>query len=192
MFLLIIFIIECSVRLSEAQPASFMWDTSVSPLTLSISLCGVFFFLSFFSSFFFFFSSQRFYCCPITDKEIGRGMTGVVLDRGRKPSLAAGFQKTEIQPQIWLMSFPVCNCARINASVLDPRENQSFVKTYHFPTLRTLLSRKSTIAWIQSWMAIPTSNCKMPEFLVEYLDYIYIYYISHITYEKCHKKWVTW
>lgn len=73
-------------------------------------------------------------------------MTGVVLDRGRKPSLAAGFQKTEIQPQIWLMSFPVCNCARINASVLDPRENQSFVKTYHFPTLRTLLSRKSTTA----------------------------------------------
>lgn len=86
-----------------------------------------------------------FYCCPITDKEMGQGMTGVILDRGRKPSLAAG--KTENQPQIWLMSFPVCNCARINASVLDPREKQSFVRYIIFQLSRhSVVSRKSTFA----------------------------------------------
>lgn len=145
-----------------------IWDTSVSPLTLSVSLCVYFSF---------FLTSQMFYCFPITDKEMGQGMTGVILDRGRKPSLAAG--KTENQPQIWLMSFPVCNCARINASVLDPREKQSFVRYIIFQLSRhSVVSRKSTFAWIQSWMAIPTSNCKMPEFLVEYLDYIYLLHFT--------------
>lgn len=60
-------------------------------------------------------------------------MTGLVLNTGRKPSLAGRFQETGSKPQMWLMSFPVCNCASLNASVLDRREKQS----YHFPTLHT-------------------------------------------------------
>lgn len=54
-------------------------------------------------------------------------MTGLVLNTERKPSLAGRFQDTGSKPQIWPMSFPVCNCASLNASVLDPREKQSFV-----------------------------------------------------------------
>lgn len=57
----------------------------------------------------------------------GQGMTGLVLNTGRKPSLAGRFQETGNKPRIWLMSFPVWNCASLNASVLDPREKQSFV-----------------------------------------------------------------
>lgn len=91
-------------------------------------------------------------------------MTGVVLDRGRKPSLAAGFQKTEIQPQIWLMSFPVCNCARINASVLDPRENQSFVRHITFQLSRHLFQERARLPEYRAEWQFPLVTAKCLNF----------------------------
>ena len=79
------------------------------------------------------------------------------------------------------MSFPVWNCARLNASVLDPREKQSFVWHFIFQLLaRTVWGERSEIARTQRWMATPTGGCKVPEFVVEYLGYIYIFFTHYI------------
>ena len=77
----------------------------------------------------------------------GQGMTGLVLNTGRKPSLAGRFQETGSKPQIWLMSFPVWNCASLNASVLDPREKQSFVWHFIFQFLT------HSVVWVKSEVA---------------------------------------
>lgn len=83
--------------------------------------------------------------------------------QGREPPLAGRFQETGSKPRIWLMSFPVCYCASLNASVLDPREKPSFISnpsSRHIclfqekPRLHVFSAewQNPNSAWLQSWV----------------------------------------